>query len=92
MLKVRYSARFKRDFKAVIKRGYDTVVFETVVGLLREEKPLSEKYRDHDLFGNYSGYRSCHLTPDWLLIYKVEEDILTLNLTRTGTHSDLYKK
>ena len=92
MLKVRYSARFKRDFNAVIKRGYDSAVFEEVVGLLREEKPLPEKYKDHALIGNYIGHRSCHFTPDWLLIYKVEKDILTLTLTRTGTHSDLFKR
>ena len=89
MLKVRYSARFKKDFKAVIKRGYDAAIFEEVVGLLRKEKPLSEKYRDHALIGNYIGHRSCHLTPDWLLIYKIEKDVLTLTLTRTGTPSDL---
>ena len=92
MLKVRYSAQFKRDFKAVIKRGYDSAIFEEVIGLLREEKPLPEKYKDHALIGNYIGYRSCHFTPDWLLIYKIENAILTLTLTRTGTHSDLYKK
>ena len=90
MLKVRYSAKFKKDFKAILKRGYDTNVFEEVVGLLREEKPLPDKHRDHALIGNYSGHRSCHLTPDWLLIYKVEKEVLTLSLTRTGTHSDLY--
>jgi len=92
MLNVRYSARFKKDFKVILKRGYDIGVFERVVGFLREEKPLPEKYKDHALIGNYIGHRSCHLTPDWLLIYKVEKNVLTLSLTRTGTHSDLYKK
>jgi len=92
MLKVRYSARFKKDFKVIQKRGYDVSIFEAVVGLLREEKPLPEKYKDHTLIGNYKGHRSCHLAPDWLLIYKVENEILTLSLTRIGTHSDLYKK
>ena len=90
MLKVRYSARFKKDFKVVQKRGYDISIFEDVVGLLRNEQPLLEKYKDHALVGDYIGYRSCHLTPDWLLIYKLERDVLTLSLTRTGTHSDLY--
>jgi mRNA interferase YafQ len=47
-------------------------------------------YLDHQLIGNYKGYRECHITPDWLLIYKVEKDILTLSLTRTGTHNDLF--
>ena len=92
MLKVRYSAKFKKDFKVIIKRGYDTSIFEEVIGLLLEEKPLPEKYRDHALIGNYAGHRSCHLTPDWLLIYRIEKEVLTLSLTRIGTHSDLYKK
>ena len=92
MLKVRYSSRFKKDFKIIKKRGYDVSIFEKVVGLLCEEKVLPQEYRDHVLIGNYTGHRACHLTPDWLLIYKVESEILTLSLTRTGTHSDLYKK
>lgn len=90
MLKVRYSSKFKKDFKAIIKRGYDTSLFEKVVGLLREQQELPEKYSDHPLKGDYIGHRECHITPDWLLIYKIENDMLTLSLTRTGTHSDLF--
>ena len=92
MLKVRYSAKFKKDFKVIVKRGYDVSIFEEVITLLCEEKPLPEKYLDHLLTGNYLGHRSCHITSDWLLIYKIEKSILTLSLTRTGTHSDLYRK
>ena len=51
---------------------------------------LSEKYRDHELSGNYSGCRECHIEPDWLLIYEIHNDKLILILTRTGTHSDLF--
>ncbi|HBK53325.1 MAG TPA: type II toxin-antitoxin system mRNA interferase toxin, RelE/StbE family, partial [Syntrophomonas wolfei] len=51
---------------------------------------LPQKYLDHPLTGNYAGHRECHITPDWLLIYKIEKDILILSLTRTGTHSDLF--
>ena len=65
-------------------------MFEDVVCLLREEKPLPEKYCDHSLKGEYMGQRECHISPDWLLIYKVENDMITLSLTRTGTHSDLF--
>jgi mRNA interferase YafQ len=65
-------------------------LFEEVLRILVQNKPLPQKYRDHQLVGNYSGHRECHITPDWLLIYKIEEDILTLSLTRTGTHSDLF--
>ena len=52
---------------------------------------LSEKYRDHELSGNYSGCRECHIEPDWLLIYEIHNDKLILILTRTGTHSDLFE-
>lgn len=90
MLKIRYSSQFKKDFKTIIKRSYDIKYFEEVLNLLVEEKPLQPKHRDHLLVGNYHGHRECHITPDWLLIYKIEKDTLTLSLTRTGTHSDLF--
>ena len=90
MLKVRYSSKFKKDFKVIVKRGYDISLFEEVLHLLREEKPLPEKYSDHALKGDYMGHRECHITPDWLLIYKKENDLITLSLTRTGSHSDLF--
>ncbi|NLI12420.1 type II toxin-antitoxin system RelE/ParE family toxin [Pelotomaculum propionicicum] len=90
MLKIRYSSRFKKDFKTIIKRGYDVKLFEEALHFLVEEKPLPSKYLDHPLAGNYGGHRECHITPDWLLIYKIVKDILTLTLTRTGTHSDLF--
>ena len=90
MLKIRYSSRFKKDFKAIVKRGYDVKLLEEVLNLLIQEKALPQKYLDHPLTGNYAGHRECHITPDWLLIYKIEGDILILSLTRTGTHSDLY--
>ena len=90
MLKVRYSSRFKKDFKLIVKRGYDISLFEEVLILLREENILPEKYNDHALKGDYTGPRECHITPDWLLIYKKENDMITLSLTRTGSHSDLF--
>lgn len=90
MLKVRYSSKFKKDFKAIIKRGYNISLFYEVLILLREDKTLPEKYSDHALKGGYGGHRECHITPDWLLIYKKENDTLTLTLTRTGSHSDLF--
>lgn len=90
MLKIRYSSRFKKDYKIIVKRGYDVRLLEEVLNILVHEKPLPQKYVDHSLSGNYSGHRECHITSDWLLIYKIEKDILTLSLTRTGTHSDLF--
>ncbi|MBS4031716.1 MAG: type II toxin-antitoxin system YafQ family toxin [Clostridiales bacterium] len=90
MLKVRYSSRFKKDFKTIVKRGYDVKLLEEVLYFLVQENVLPQKYLDHPLAGNYAGHRECHITPDWLLIYKIEREILTLSLTRTGTHSDLF--
>ena len=75
MLKVRYTAKFKKDLKLILKRGYDPKLFEEVLFLLREGKPLAEKYKDHPLRGIYTGHRECHITPDWLLIYKIENDL-----------------
>lgn len=90
MLDIRYSAKFKKDYKAVIKRGNNPQLLQAVLELLCSEQPLPPKYKDHNLSGNYEGHRECHITPDWLLIYKIEREMLTLLLTRTGTHSDLF--
>lgn len=90
MLDIRYSTKFKRDYKTIIKRGYNPQLLQDILELLCNEQPLPTKYRDHNLAGNYEGYRECHITPDWLLIYKIEQEILTLTLTRTGSHSDLF--
>jgi mRNA interferase YafQ len=90
MLKIKYSSRFKKDFKTIVKRGYDIKLLEEVLNILIEEKTLPQKYFNHPLTGNYDEHRECHITPDWLLIYKIDKEILMLSLTRTGTHSDLF--
>ena len=90
MLNIRYSTKFKKDYKTIMKRGYNPKLLETVLNLLCTKQALPPKYRDHPLSGNYEGHRECHITPDWLLIYKIEQNILTLTLTRTGTHSNLF--
>lgn len=84
------TGRFKKDLKTVIKRGYDVRLLDEVISLLVEGEELPEKNKDHVLSGNWKGHRECHIAPDWLLIYKVEDDILVLTVTRTGTHSDLF--
>ena len=91
MLKIFYTKKIKKDIKLIQKRNYNLKKFETIVKLIQENKPLPEKYKDHALTGNYAGFRECHIEPDWLLIYKIENDILILVLSRTGTHSDLFK-
>ncbi len=90
MLKIRYSSRFKKDYKNIVKRGYDIKLLEEVISILAQKKILPQKYLDYSLTGHFAGHRECHITPDWLLIYKIENDILTLTLTKTGTHSDLF--
>lgn len=90
MLDIRYSTRFKKDYKTMIKRGYNPQLLQNVLDLLCNEQQLPPKYKDHNLAGNYDGYRECHITPDWLLIYRIEKEILILTLTRTGSHSDLF--
>jgi mRNA interferase YafQ len=78
------------DLKRVIKRGLPIRLMDDVILLLREQKVLEPKYKDHELSGEYSGFRECHIQPDWLLIYRVENDNLILVAARTGTHSDLF--
>ncbi|SMB85076.1 mRNA interferase YafQ [Desulfonispora thiosulfatigenes DSM 11270] len=90
MLKIRYSNKFKKDYKTLVKRGYNIKLLEEVLEMLCTEKPLPPKYKDHVLVGRYAGHRECHILPDWLLIYKIEDDMLTLSLTRAGSHSDLF--
>ena len=90
MLTIKYQAAFKKDYKRIVKRGYDMRLLEKVIELLANQKPLPEKNRDHQLSGDYAGCRECHITPDWLLIYEVAEEELILYLTRTGSHSDLF--
>ena len=90
MLEIVSSNRFKRDLKVALKRGYRISLLEDVVNRLARQEPLEERYRDHLLSGDYDGFRECHITPDWLLVYQVRENELVLFLSRTGTHSDLF--
>lgn len=84
------SNKFKRDLKMVIKRGYDIRLLDDIVSKLANGEKLLDKNRDHALVGNYAGCRECHITPDWLLIYEIDNGELLLYLTRTGSHSDLF--
>nr|WP_303663645.1 type II toxin-antitoxin system YafQ family toxin [Ruminococcus bromii] len=90
MLKIKYHTLFKKDFKRIKKRGYDISRLEKIVELLANEVPLPEQFKDHNLSGNYNGFRECHIAPDWLLIYQVNNNELVLVLSRTGSHSDLF--
>ena len=90
MLTIRYETAFKKDFKRVVKRGYDIRLMEKVIEILANEQTLPAKYKDHSLTGDYKDCRECHITPDWLLIYQINNNELILYLTRTGSHSDLF--
>ncbi|WP_122642483.1 type II toxin-antitoxin system YafQ family toxin [Luxibacter massiliensis] len=89
---VKTTTQFKKDYKLAMKRGLKTTLLEDVISSLAMGEPLPEKHRDHALSGNWTGHRECHILPDWLLIYRIEQDVLVLTLARTGTHSDLFSK
>ena len=96
MRKTKYTVQtttlFKKDFKLAMKRGLNVELLENIIALLAMGEPLPAKNKDHALTGNWVGHRECHILPDWLLIYRVEDDVLVLTLARTGTHSDLFNK
>ena len=89
---VKITTQFKKDYKLAIKRGLKIALLEDVVAALAMGESLPEKNKDHALTGNWTGYRECHIQPDWLLVYYIEDDVLVLTLARTGTHSDLLEK
>ena len=88
MLKLTVSGQYKRDHKTILKRGWNVGSLKTVLDVLLNEEKLDRKYHDHELSGNYVGYRECHIESDWLLIYKIADGELMLQ--RTGSHSDLF--
>jgi len=94
MLEVKFTSKFKKNYKAVKKQPYyDENEFEYVLGELMAQRPLAPKYHDHELNGKRAGIkkcRECHISPDWLLVYKVDKNQLVLYLIETGTHSDLF--
>ena len=86
---LRPTNQFKKDLRLAKKRGYKLNQLEAVIDLLAQGKTLEPKYRDHELIGDYIGFRECHIAPDWLLVYRIEENDLILLLMRTGTHVDV---
>lgn len=90
MLDIVPSNQFRRDLKLAKKRGFDIDRLREAVNILAAGEKLGKEYRDHSLTGEYRGFRECHIEPDWLLIYRVNEKMLELYLFRTGSHSDLF--
>lgn len=85
------TGKFKKGLKLAKKRGLDIKLLEDIVDKLQKGIPLEEKHRDHELKGKFKGFRECHIQPDWLLMYLIEDDVLVLTLVDTGTHSDMFK-
>ena len=75
------TTKFKKSLKLAKKRGLNIKLLESIVNDLQN---------DHELKGNYKGFRECHIQPNWLLIYLKENEVLTLTLVDTGSHSDLF--
>ncbi|WP_455616809.1 type II toxin-antitoxin system YafQ family toxin [Eisenbergiella sp.] len=88
MRDVFYSGKFRKDFKLAIKRGFNMSLIKNVMKDLENGTPLDPKYKEHPLGGDYIGTMECHIQPDWLLVYALEETSVTF--IRTGTHSDLF--
>ena len=84
------TGKFKKGLKLAKKRGLNIKLLDDIVEKLLNGIPLEEKHRDHELKGKYKGFRECHIQPNWLLIYLLENDVLTLTLVDIGTHADLF--
>ena len=84
-----YTSKIKKQLRLLEKRGYEMSLFKEVVDMLLDGETLPPKYNDHPLYGGRRGYRDCHIKGDWVLIYKIDKDVLTLVLAETGTHTDI---
>ena len=89
-LTVKPTAVFRKDYKLAIRRGLKIELLDAVIETLAMGNTLPTENRDHELSGNWKSHRECHIQSDWLLIYRIENDVLVLTLSRTGTHSDLF--
>ena len=91
-LDIVWTSRFKKDYKLAIKRHMNIDLLDDIIRRLSRGESLPAKNKDHELTGEWAGHRECHIQPDWLLIYRIEDDILVLTLARTGSHSDLFDR
>ena len=85
-----YTTKFKKSYKKMMKRGLKREEFQLLVEKIQNGEKLDKKYKDHILKGKYKGFHECHIQPDRLLIYKIQDDILILTLVDTGSHADLF--
>ena len=90
MFELEVTRQYLKDLKRARKRGLDEEKLNEVILKLMSGEDLPLKNRDHALVGNYIGFRECHVSPDWLLIYSRDVSVKIVTLVRTGTHSDLF--
>ena len=92
MLEIEFTNKMKRDARLMKKRGKDMSKLTAAIKLLACQKPMPERYCDHQLTGDLKDFRECHIEPDWLLVYQIFKNKLILSVSGTGTHSDLFNK
>ena len=92
MYSIRTTAQFRRDVKRCQRQGKDMSLFKVLNETLIAGQTLPEKYRDHALMGNWRGHRDCHITPDWLLIYRIHADEQEIEYVRMGSHAELFNQ
>ena len=85
-----WTSRFRRDIRRAERQNKPIGKFKDIVRLLCAGKPLPKRNRDHNLTGSYDGHRECHISPDWLLIYRINEEKMAIEFVRLGSHSDLF--
>lgn len=91
-LDIVWTTQFKKDYRRALKRHLDIELIDNIIRALSRGETLPERNKDHALTGNWEGHRECHIQPDWLLVYRIEDNVLVLTLARTGTHSDVFGK
>lgn len=87
---IKNTTQFKKDYKLAKRRGLDINLLKSIITKLANGEVLAPKHKDYPLSGDWVGHRECHIQPDWLLVYRYDNDVLVLTLSRTGTHSDLF--
>lgn len=91
-LEIVWTTQFKKDYKLAMKRHFNIELLDDIIRKLASGEQLPENNKDHALTGNWVRYRECHIQPNWLLVYRIENDLMLLTLARTGTHSNLFGK
>lgn len=90
MRQLRTTTRFEKDYRKALKSGKDMTRLKRVMTWIAADEPLPPELRDHKLIGNFQGRRECHLAGDWLLIYKLDGDMVIFE--RTGSHAELFQR